>query len=281
MEAEGAWNVTQGSPAVVIAVLDSGVDLDHDDLVGKIWTNPGEVAGNGVDDDGNGIVDDFHGADFAGDNVGNPATDDPASQDGDPDIPMGAWYPETLTFVGDPSVGDGLDNNGDELPDLGVFHGTAVATLAGAMTDNINPVTLEFEGMAGACPDCRIMPVRMVTAEGTGIGSDAAAAIYYATDMGADIINASWGTDLDNLAPGEDGDIAVITEAINYAVGQGVIVVASAGNSGFEAVHFPASMPDTIAVGSSDWLDQRSAFSRVRLYTVTWCPAFTRYPAIG
>lgn len=261
VDTEGAWNETIGSPAVVIAVLDSGVDLDHDDLIDKIWTNPGEVAGNGVDDDGNGVVDDFHGADFIGNNVGDPATDDPASQDGDPDIPMGEWYPETLTFIGDPSVGDGLDNNGDGLPDLGVFHGTSVAALAAAMTDNINPVTLEFEGMAGACPGCRIMPVRMVSAEGTGFGSDAAAAIYYAADMGADIINASWGTDLDNLAPGEDGDIAVITEAINYAVGQGVIVVASAGNTGFEAVHFPASLPNTIAVGSSDWLDQRSSFS--------------------
>jgi subtilisin family serine protease len=261
VEAEGAWNVTTGSSAVVIAVLDSGTDLDHDDLVDKIWVNPGEVPGNGLDDDGNGIVDDIHGADFAGDNVGDPATDDPASQDGDPDIPMGEWYPETFTFIGDPSVGDGSDNDGDGWPDLGVFHGTAVATLAGAMTDNINPVTLEFEGMAGACPDCTIMPVRMVTAEGTGLGSDAAAAIYYAANMGADIINASWGTDLDNLAPGEAGDITIMTEAINYAVGQGVIVVASSGNTGIEAVHFPASMPNTIAVGSSDWLDQRSAFS--------------------
>ena len=87
----------------------------------------------------NGLVDDVHGADFVGDNTGDPSTDDPASQDGNPDIPMGIWDPEVdiFAFTGDPSVGDGVDNDGDGLPDLGVFHGTAVAALAAAMTDNL------------------------------------------------------------------------------------------------------------------------------------------------
>ncbi|MCG6900791.1 MAG: S8 family serine peptidase [Gammaproteobacteria bacterium] len=267
--AEGAWNGSPGSPETVIAIIDSGVDFDHDDLWANIWTNPGEIAGNGIDDDDNGFVDDTHGWDFSGNNVGAP-DDDPASEDNNPDITAGGeWIYDPLAipfgyrFNGDPAVGDGIDNNLEYYPlfftmDIGVFHGTTVAGIVAAMTDNILVETGLYEGFAGTCWHCSLMPLRIINAEGDAFGSDAAEAIYYAVDNGARIINASWGIPAGGATQAE---LAVLEQAIQYAASHGVIVVAAAGNSGTEGLYFPASMPETIAVGSSNWLDVRSDFS--------------------
>lgn len=67
LNAEEAWDVTHGSASVIVAIIDSGTDMDHEDLVANIWTNSGEVPNNGLDDDGNGYIDDDRGWDFAGD----------------------------------------------------------------------------------------------------------------------------------------------------------------------------------------------------------------------
>ncbi len=67
LEMPAAWDKTTGRPEIVIAILDTGVNMAHPDLGAGIWTNPGETPGNGVDDEGNGFIDDIHGWDFAGD----------------------------------------------------------------------------------------------------------------------------------------------------------------------------------------------------------------------
>ncbi len=67
IQAPAAWDVVTGTQTVVIAVVDSGIQQDHPDLDGHLWVNPGEIAGNGVDDDNNGYVDDVHGWNFVDD----------------------------------------------------------------------------------------------------------------------------------------------------------------------------------------------------------------------
>jgi subtilisin family serine protease len=64
IDAEDAWDLVTGDPTIVVAVLDSGTDIDHEDLAANVWHNPGEIPDNGVDDDANGYIDDWEGWDF-------------------------------------------------------------------------------------------------------------------------------------------------------------------------------------------------------------------------
>lgn len=95
IQAPQAWQQTTGSRSgPVIAVLDTGLDLSHPDLAANLWTNPGEIPGNGVDDDQNGVVDDVHGYNAV-------------EQTGDPydDTGHGTHCAGTIGAVGDNDLG--------------------------------------------------------------------------------------------------------------------------------------------------------------------------------
>lgn len=107
-------------------------------------------------------------------------------------------------------------------------------------------------GVAGIAPGARLLPVKVLNKNGVGDSDDIARGIIWAVDNGADVINMSFGADATNR---------VEAAAIDYARGQGVTLVAAAGNEGFKQVLYPAGYPGVLGVGSIDAQNQQSTFS--------------------
>ena len=192
----------------VIAISDTGVDLEHEDLRHALWQNHAEINGvDGVDDDNNGCIDDFHGCDF-GDNDGDPS---PGSS---------------------PNAG----------------HGTHVAGIIAAQPNN-------NLGIRGLYPNAKLMVLKGFPNDSADTRlSDLIRSIYYAVDNGAKIINCSWGS-ISNVSEAE-------RQAFDYAIQNGVIPVAAAGNYSINVENFsPGALSEIITVGSIDQNDDLSPFS--------------------
>jgi subtilisin family serine protease len=183
---------------VVVAVIDTGVDYTHEDLVGSMWRNPGEMgndargmdrAVNQLDDDGNGYVDDIVGWDFV-------------SNDNKP-YDLAAGMLDMILGGGNPG------------------HGTHCAGNVGAATQN-------GKGIRGAGQNVKIMAVRFLSDKGQGTTADAIKAIRYAVANHAQVLSNSWGSEGEDPADGENNQ--ALRDVISYAQSKGILFVAAAGN---------------------------------------------------
>ena len=168
---------------VVVAIIDTGVDTEHPDLAYNIWTNEGEIPGDGIDNDNNGYIDDIHGWDFFNEDA-------------------------TVCHYAEDGIHVSLEDNDN--------HGTHIAGIIAAVKDN----NIGIAGVAGNA-NVKIMVLKIHgDKNGSGTISNAVRAIRYATAMGADICNISWGTTKSNSS---------LKQAIKES---DMLFVAAAGNSG-------------------------------------------------
>jgi hypothetical protein len=236
IEAEGAWARFAGGPSVV-AVLDSGIFYE-------VSGNPEVKANrwiNASEIPANGVDDDSNG--FVDD--------------------VSGW-----NFMSDQQPGDVNDAHG---------HGTEMARIIGATAKDParRPGHKEFYGIVGVNPKTKLMAVRVFDYLGRAYTSEIIRGVNYATAMGADVINASWG----NYEYSE-----ALRDAIRAAGDAGILFVASAGNDGLnsdEFPHYPSSYdaPNIISVAASDEADNLASFSNFGcLTTDVAAPGVKIYP---
>lgn len=210
-----AWDITKGNEDILIALIDTGIDYLHPDLKNKIYVNSAEDLNgngildaadiNGIDDDGNGFIDDVIGWDFT----------------------------DRFGFPFDSTAGDYLTWDNNPIDEQG--HGTFVGGIIAAESNNIT-------GVSGVVPNSKLLNIRAFDPKGNGEEDDVAAAIIYAVEMGAKIINMSFGDSKFSY---------VLKDVIKYAYDRGVVLVGSSGNTPTSAPHYPSGYAEVISVGNS------------------------------
>ncbi len=231
LDALNAWANTKGSEEVVVAVLDTGVDYKHGDLMGNMWTLPAGLSQ--YFDDELGKFDDLHG--FDGTN--NEDTN--------------------LSVRG---VGSGGILASDPMDDNG--HGTHCAGIIGAEGDN-------GIGISGINQKVQIMPLKFLGRSGSGSTNDAIEAINYAIQRKKDgvnlrIISASWGSTARSQAL-EDVIKAAGDAGILFIAAAG-----NDGSNNDSRPHYPSNynLPNVISVAALDRNDQLASFSNFGVKTV-------------
>jgi hypothetical protein len=231
LQADEVWRRVTGK-GVVVGVIDTGIDWDHEDLQTQLWTNAAEDRNGNrrfepwpVSETRNGVAGDLDGED----NDGNGFADDVIGYN---------FVDQRLENLGDWTIRDPFphDEGG---------HGTNVAGVIAAAHDN-------GSGVSGLAYDARLMTLRAFDVSGNAEEDDIASAMLYAAENGARIINCSFGDDVFS---------AMLRDASRYLFERGVLVVASSGNSGGSGVHYPSDFPWVMSVGATSTRDTRAIFS--------------------